>query len=108
MIDAITSQCPELAVYLSGFPGIFLVECDKAVGVFLPELLINMRSEKHTLLIVLYRLRSLSYCVRRNGTSTPRFCATVSTNTGILLHHLEAERGPPFLVFTLQAFLFLL
>src|SRR4029450_11987482 len=50
----ITSQCQQLAAYLSALLGIFPVQCRKTLRILLPELLIDMRSEKHALLIILH------------------------------------------------------
>src|SRR5262245_9788488 len=50
----ITSQSQQLAVYLDYLLDIFLVQCRKALRVVQLELLIDMRSEKHALLIILH------------------------------------------------------
>src|SRR5262249_45914456 len=104
----ITSQRHQLAIYLSDLLGIFLVQCLKAFRVLLPELLINMRSEKHALLIILHR-RPFGLVTRleKRGfhSKVPRYLLNEYRH---FLRHLAIERGPPFFALPLQAYLFLL
>src|SRR5215475_4760703 len=104
----ITSQCQQLAIYLSAFLGIFLVQCRKALRVLLPELLIDMRSEKHALLIILHR-RPFGLVTRPEKRGFhPKGLRYLPNECRHFLCHLAIERGPLLLTLPLQACLFLL
>src|SRR5712691_3460746 len=88
--------------------GISLVQCRKALRVLLPALLIDMRSEKHALLIILHR-RPFGLVTRPEKRGFhPKVLRYLLNERRHFLRHLAIEGGPPFLALPLQACLFLL